>query len=495
MTGTGNNWCQSSRDNDNKRKLERLQSIKLGAVLCVASIVCYIGFSLPIGSHTNDSNEQEQIKSVARRPTELGPTSTLRGLIFLDKTKRLVLHWENGDFQIWDTTQGRRLDGVRPRPRNTAWFVPSPDQCTILTADCMPGLSSADIQLQISGFVPHVEIWDVRSGERKATVEIPEAMGHPYYIHEWHATWLDNSNALVFRLLRENPLRAASKIRLILINAASGKLRSCSDDFEWAGERLSLSPNAKLCVAIDDNRIWRADSGNLNLHVRNANPRTHVFSLETLKIISSWRDSADNDDLAVAVGALWLSDNKSLLIIDDAYLGNQPAPRVRLWNAPEGKEVRVFKGHSGLILDMATTADNNHLLTASDDRTVRLWNLHTGKTEAILTGHSAGLNRVIVLKGDKTAVSVAQEPTAKVWDLTTGKLLFDLPDHDSAIRSVEAVSDNSVRTLTIKGTSTIWNCTTGKKLKVDPKLAPFPANYGSCVLVEESGRLFMRSKD
>ena len=101
-----------------------------------------------------------------------------------------------------------------------------------------------------------------------------------------------------------------------------------------------------------------------------------------------------------------------------------------------------------------------------------------------------------MLPGDKLAVSAAEEPIAKVWDLATGKLLFDLPDHDSEVRDVELVSDQVVRTVTKKGTSTLWSCSNGKKLQTTPKpFLDFPKLFGVCELVLDGDLLQMRIVD
>ena len=158
--------------------------------------------------------------------------------------------------------------------------------------------------------------------------------------------------------------------------------------------------------------------------------------------------------------------------------------------------VAHVSGHNDEILDLAFTAQGDRLLSGSEDRTVRVWDMRSGAVETVFSGHSAGLNKLIVLPGDKLAVSAAEEPIAKVWDLATGKLLFDLPDHDSEVRDVEVVSDQVVRTVTKKGTSTLWNCSNGKKLQTTPKpFFDFPMQFGVCELVLDGDLLQMRIVD
>jgi hypothetical protein len=320
-------------------------------------------------------------------------------------------------------------------------------------------------------------------------------------------------------LLRENSARAACRLRLIVIDAAAGKVVKASEDYKYAGEHLFLSPDRKMALVTDDNYVRRAKRGKgVEGMYRNIYARTHVFDVERLAIISSWREPRDPEapdwKEFNALIARWCPDGNTVLTVSNDWSYDHPprkgrswdghgadapppptghpAPKVRLWDARRGRLLRTFSGHTNYILDLALTSTGDKLLTASEDRTARVWSTRTGKLEVVLSGHAAGLNKVIVLPGDGLAVSAAEEPVAKVWDLTTGKLKFDLPGHDSAVRNVEIVSGKVVRTITLRGTSTTWDCSTGMRLRVTPKPPVFPKRFGVCELDEEAGKLYMR---
>jgi WD40 repeat protein len=322
---------------------------------------------------------------------------------------------------------------------------------------------------------------------------VPEAKGHPYYIHEWYARWLNNSLLLVIRLSRVNLARAASRLRLIVVDTSAGKVVKASEDFKWAGEHLSLSPDRKMALTRDDNYLRRrkGEPGSEYL-TSNTEGRTHVFDLERLTPVSSWREPPDaTGHERFALDARWRPDGKTILTVGTDVSDDHLAPKVRLWDAKRGQLEQTFSGHTGHILDVAFTAAGDKLLTASDDRTLRVWDTRTGRAEAVLRGHAAGLNRVVVLPGDRWAVSAAEEPVAKVWDLRAGKLWFDLPGHDSAVRDVVIESGAVVRTVTLRGTVVRWDCSTGKRLQVTPRPPDFPKRFGICELSEAGGALQM----
>jgi WD40 repeat protein len=375
------------------------------------------------------------------------------------------------------------------------WCLASPDEAIIVTADQMPDVSNGDdLKALVTGsFVATISVWDARSGARKHLIRVPQAKAHPYYMYEWYARWMDDSRLLVVRICRENPVRAASKLKLIVIHPARGKVVKASGDFSFAGEHLVLSPDRKLALVKDDNYARRAKDGpGLEGMWRNIHARTHVFDLERLSLVSAWHEPRDaTGEMGFALDARWRPDGKAVLTVGDEWCNGHPWPKLRLWDARRGRLLQTFSDHIDDVLDVAWTAAGDRLLSASEDGTARVWDTRTGKVRAVLRGHTAGLNRVVVLPGDRLAVTAAEEPVAKVWDLASGKLRFDLAGHDSAVREVEALPGKVVRTVTLRGTATTWDCSTGKRLHVTPKPAAFPKVFGVCQLVDRGGTLHM----
>jgi WD40 repeat protein len=349
----------------------------------------------------------------------------------------------------------------------------------------MPDISSAaDQKVLRNGFTATVNVWDAKCGEQRHSIRVSDPETDPLWTREWYPLWLDNTRVVLVRLWRENPARAASWLQLIVVDTAVGKVVKTSERLESVGEHLFLSPDRKMAVVKDDNYLRRGKA-----IIRNSDARVHVIDLETLKVVSAWREPSDSKDGAegIAVIARWCPDGKTVLT---AKWGS--AYGVRLWDARSGRLMQTFAGHKDNVMDIALTTTGDKLITASEDRTIRVWDVRRGKADAVLSGHEAGLNKVIVLPGDKLVVSAAEEPVAKVWDLATGKLKFDLPEHDSAVREVEVVSDKVVRTITQRGTVTTWDCSTGKRIAVSPKPPEFPKRFGVCELVQEKDSLQMR---
>jgi WD40 repeat protein len=73
---------------------------------------------------------------------------------------------------------------------------------------------------------------------------------------------------------------------------------------------------------------------------------------------------------------------------DDHYL--------RIWNISAGRQVGIWRGHDGQIVDIAWKPDNTAILTASSDRTARIWPvsdaelpdvIESGDHSVVLRGH------------------------------------------------------------------------------------------------------------
>ncbi|KPA13953.1 secreted protein containing Peptidase C14, caspase catalytic domain protein [Candidatus Magnetomorum sp. HK-1] len=95
-------------------------------------------------------------------------------------------------------------------------------------------------------------------------------------------------------------------------------------------------------------------------------------------------------------------------------------------------------GHTSLISDIIVTSDQQHLISASDDKTIRVWNLKTGKEERKILGQIGSGNF-----GKIYAIALSPDQT----QLAVGGFLADNPTDGSAIRIYDYPTDKLRRTL------------------------------------------------
>ncbi len=67
---------------------------------------------------------------------------------------------------------------------------------------------------------------------------------------------------------------------------------------------------------------------------------------------------------------------------------------MKLWDAATGQEIRTFRGHSNLVMDVAFRPNGRQIASGSLDNTVKLWDPATGKEVFTFRGHTQGVASV-----------------------------------------------------------------------------------------------------
>ncbi|KAJ2597814.1 hypothetical protein GGF39_002897, partial [Coemansia sp. RSA 1721] len=63
---------------------------------------------------------------------------------------------------------------------------------------------------------------------------------------------------------------------------------------------------------------------------------------------------------------------------------------IKIWCTRTGYLIKTFKGHQGMVSDIALNVENTLLASASTDGTVRIWHLKTGEPRAVLVANPQG---------------------------------------------------------------------------------------------------------
>lgn len=100
-------------------------------------------------------------------------------------------------------------------------------------------------------------------------------------------------------------------------------------------------------------------------------------------------------------------------------------------------------GHTGEVWSICLNANQDKVLSASDDKTVRMWSAGDGSLVAILKGHTSSVYAIIVTKTGMI-ISASQDSTVRVWSEFDGRFLRTLRHHRKPVVSLTLGPDNEV---------------------------------------------------
>ena len=141
-----------------------------------------------------------------------------------------------------------------------------------------------------------------------------------------------------------------------------------------------------------------------------------------------------------------------------AALGNQ----VLVWNAETGEEILKFRAHPGgeWMTDMAASPDGQRIATCSDDGTARVWDASNGKQLVVFKGHSQPVYSVRFSPDGRRIVSGGRDHTARVWDSLSGEELRVLRGHSSQVYATYSADGRRIITTGGDGAVKVWDAIT-----------------------------------
>ena len=106
----------------------------------------------------------------------------------------------------------------------------------------------------------------------------------------------------------------------------------------------------------------------------------------------------------------------------------------------DGDSYNRFEGHDGAINDVDMLSGDNHLATASEDKTCKIWSLDGG-LETVFR-HPVPVNDIKLLKKNRgMALTAAQDGKARLFDRSTGDLVRVIDAQAGEITSMELINN------------------------------------------------------
>src|SRR5262249_12599308 len=144
---------------------------------------------------------------------------------------------------------------------------------------------------------------------------------------------------------------------------------------------------------------------------------------------------------------------------------------VRVWGAANRHDVAVLHGHTGVVNQLAFTADGRRLASASqlgrlgytEDGTVRIWDVGLQAGTSVLRGHTSYIYPVAYSPDGQWIASGSWDKTGRLWDAVTGESCAELP-HPEFVLDLAFSPDSSWLVSGCPGDESlrIWNVATAR---------------------------------
>ncbi len=114
--------------------------------------------------------------------------------------------------------------------------------------------------------------------------------------------------------------------------------------------------------------------------------------------------------------------NVLLFSSDGNTLACGEGQNVKLWDITTGELLTTFRGHIGIVDNLAFSPDDGMLASASEDGTVLYWKVNTeDQLQPNIAEHTDEVVTIRFMKGSSTLASVANSGIIALWDLETSE--------------------------------------------------------------------------
>jgi WD40 repeat protein len=103
--------------------------------------------------------------------------------------------------------------------------------------------------------------------------------------------------------------------------------------------------------------------------------------------------------------------------------------------APGSAGPRLFRGHTGSVISIATSPDGRYALSGDDKGGLHLWDLQNGQLRFRLPGHKDAVLAVAFSPDGRTALSTGgfMDQAIRLWDVASGREIVRLVGHTGGV--------------------------------------------------------------
>ena len=146
--------------------------------------------------------------------------------------------------------------------------------------------------------------------------------------------------------------------------------------------------------------------------------------------------------------------------------GGDISNNIILWDVisenKSGNKITEFVAPSE-VLSLALNAESTILASAGTDENIRLWDTTNGKQQKVFEGHTDWVNSVVFSPDENTLVSGSDDGTVRVWDVAVGRHKTTLEAHVRSVKHVAFSPDGSLLASLDSKEVRLWNTATWQR--------------------------------
>lgn len=173
---------------------------------------------------------------------------------------------------------------------------------------------------------------------------------------------------------------------------------------------------------------WSPDGTRLVLGAWGPRNEGQVQALDanTGQHVINYRDSSLQQRIEAVA---WLPDGRSIVA------GGDDGP-VWVWDAATGEIQGIYRGHTDMVITVASSPDSKYIASGGNDTTVQVWEVATGRRLITYGGHSSGIGSVAWSPDVKYIASASFDRTVQIWEAATGRHVFTYHGHTDRVYTV-----------------------------------------------------------
>ncbi len=413
------------------------------------------GKRLAIASGNNaglwDASTGRQLQLLA------GHTGAVQTLAFSPDETRLATASEDHTAKVWDLRTGRELltlsghtdivDGVRFSPDGTrlvtsgwdsianVWNLATGQKLSSLSGHVLVGASYAPdgIQIMTSESSGPIQILDSETGRELLRLSGPAGYG-----------------SIIFTPDHTRVINGTLSGNVIVWNVATDQ-----ELFSFPAHTSSVTS-----VAVHPDGL-------------------HLATASADGTVKVWDISPQGSREFLTLSGLTGPGPKAIFSPDGTKLATSGSSNTAvIWDAATGRALITLTGHTDAVWDLAFSPDGSRLATSSMDLTARVWDVKIGKElfkltrpghgDGVIGGLFSGIIAVVYSPDGKRLATAGADGTAIIWDAATGEPVLILSNQGLGFTNLAFSPDGTklaTGTELTQDIATIWDSTTGKKLR------------------------------